>query len=134
MKTFKLFLLSSILIAFVTACPKQDNPDMNYSIVNKCHEKIYLFQNNTDTIITPKSFPKQTIMQVNIPIKDTVLFMYHTSFFNNNRKLNILIYKESTLNQYSWQEIQEQNIFDKRYVLTLEELKAMNYTIVYEEK
>lgn len=73
-------------------------------------------------------------MQVNIPIKDTVLFMYHTSLFNNNRKLNILIYKESTLNQYSWQEIQEQNIFDKRYVLTLEELKAMNYTIVYEEK
>ena len=66
--------------------------------------------------------------------QDTFKTVYFTSLFNNNRKLNILIYKESTLNKYSWQEIQKKNIFDKRYVLTLDELKAMNYKVVYDGK
>ncbi len=130
MKSLKLFLSLSILIVFTTACPKQDNPDMYYSIVNKCHEKIYLFQNTIDSVMTSGYSTHQPLEFINS--QDTLKSPYYTILFNNNRKLNILIYKESTLNQYSWQEIQEQNIFDKRYVLTLEELKAMNYTIVYE--
>lgn len=132
MKTLKLFLSLPILMVFITACPKQDNPDMSYFIVNKCHEKIYLFQNNIDSVMTSKYSTHQPLEFINS--QDTLKSPYYTILFNNNRKLNILIYKESTLNKYSWKEIQEQNIFDKRYVLTLEELKAMNYTIVYEGK
>lgn len=102
---------------------------MNYSIINSCPERIYLFQNNIDSLMT-SGYSTQKPLEF-IDSYDTSITPYHTALFNDNRKLNILIYKQSTLNKYSWQEIQEKNIFDKRYVLTLDDLKAINYTIVY---
>lgn len=42
-----------------------------------------------------------------------------------------LIFKQSTLDKYSKEESIEKNIFDKRYVLTYEELEKMNFKIVY---
>ena len=54
--------------------------------------------------------------------------------FQPNRKLNIFFLKKTILDAYSWQEIQEKNIFDRQYVLTLEELKSMNYEIIYDGK
>ena len=131
---FHLLLLMSGFI--FQACPLlySDDPDMHCNIVNKCNEKIYPVFNVPDTIISPKSFPFETIMVEHIDSGDTLKFPCHSKLFDNNRKLNILIYKASTLNEYSWQEIQEQNIFDKRYVLSLDDLKAINYTVVYDGK
>lgn len=42
-----------------------------------------------------------------------------------------LIFKQSTLDKYTKEELIEKNIFDKRYVLTYEELEKMNFKIVY---
>lgn len=42
-----------------------------------------------------------------------------------------LIFKQSTLDKYSNEELIERNIFDKRYVLTYEEQEKMNFKIVY---
>ena len=95
-------------------------------------QKIYLFQNTIDSVMTSGYSTHQPLEFINS--QDTLESPYYTILFNNDRKLNILIYKESTLNKHSWQEIQEKNIFDKRYVLSLDDLKAMNYTVVYEEK
>lgn len=127
-----LYLSIVITSLFLQACPHGDEPDMSYAIINNHSERIYLFQNNIDSIITSKYSTQRPIMFINS--KDIFETPYNTSLFNKNRKLNILIYKESTLNKYSWQEIQEKNIFDKRYVLTLDELKAMNYKVVYDGK
>ena len=42
-----------------------------------------------------------------------------------------LIFKQSTLDKYTKEELIEKNIFDKRYTLTYEELEKMNFKIVY---
>lgn len=127
-----LYLSIVITSLFLQACPHGDEPDMSYAIINNCSERIYLFQNNIDSIMTSRYSTQRPLMYIDR--QDTFKTVYFTSLFNNNRKLNILIYKESTLNKYSWQEIQEKNIFDKRYVLTLDDLKIMNYKVVYDGK
>lgn len=129
MQALKFSLLLSILVLLLTACPKQDEPDMSYSITNNCSETIYLFHNNIDSLMTSHYSTQKPLEFINS--QETLKSPYYTILFNNGRKLNVLIYKESTLKKYSWQEIQENNIFDKRYVLTLDGLKALNYTIVY---
>lgn len=56
-------------------------------------------------------------------------YQYH---FEKNEKLYLFIYKQSTLDNHPWEEIQEQNIYDKLYVLTLNELNTMNWQVVYD--
>lgn len=60
-------------------------------------------------------------------------YSYYESAFkvDYNKKLWILIYKQSTIDNHSWEEIQEQNLYDKRYSFTLDELNAMNWELVY---
>lgn len=56
---------------------------------------------------------------------------FRNVFFDGGKKLWILVYKQSTLDAHTWQEIKDQGLYDKRYDLTLDQLKAMNYEIVY---
>ncbi len=46
----------------------------------------------------------------------------------------LLIWKQSTLDKYSKEEILWKNIYDKRYRYTKSELKKINLTIVYDGK
>lgn len=50
---------------------------------------------------------------------------------DNKMKYQIIIFKQSTLDKYTKEELVENDIFDKRYVLTYEELEAMGFKIVY---
>lgn len=47
------------------------------------------------------------------------------------REMQILILRESTLRDCSERDLIENDVHDKRYVLTYEELEAMNFTIDY---
>lgn len=52
--------------------------------------------------------------------------------FDSNRKLWILIYKQSTIEAHTWQENKDKNLYDKRYELTLDQLSALNFKVVYD--
>lgn len=56
---------------------------------------------------------------------------YPIDNINSYHTLHVLVYKQSTLDRYTTDELIEQNIYDKRYDLTYDELKAMNFTITY---
>lgn len=43
----------------------------------------------------------------------------------------IMVFKQSTLDKYSKVELMENNIYDKLYVFSFEELEAMDFKIVY---
>lgn len=49
----------------------------------------------------------------------------------DNYSYQILLWRKSILSKYTEQEIFEKDIFDKRYVFTYNELKAMAFRIVY---
>ncbi|MFB9079292.1 hypothetical protein ACFFLS_01750 [Flavobacterium procerum] len=51
---------------------------------------------------------------------------------NGDYKLWILIYKKATFDTHTWEEIKEQGLYDKRYEFTLEQLKSMNYELIYD--
>ena len=107
MKPIK-YLLSILIVLCFQGCPGRysEEPDMQFTIKNKSNEDIYFYANCEDSIINIKDLSK-----------------------------GYLIFLEKTiLDAYSWQEIQEKNIFDRQYVLTLEELKSMNYEIIYDGK
>lgn len=126
------FIIAFVCL-FFQACPDKynPNPDISFKIDNKSVQKIFFYANTVDTLVTAKSFLKDNLILIDSYSFFTTPFW--SDLFENNRKLNVLIYKESTLNAFSWSEIQEKDIVDKRYVLSLEELKAINYTIVYDE-
>lgn len=131
MKTIKILIFILVCITLY-ACPTDEpktDTDMQFSIKNDTEENIFFYANTVDTIVTPRSFIKQNLIMIKPNKSFTTTFW--TELFEKNKKLNILIYKQSTLDSYSWKEIQDANLFDKRYVLTLDELKAMNYIVVY---
>lgn len=131
MKTIKILIFILVCITLY-ACPTDEpktDTDMQFSIKNDTEENIFFYANTVDTIVTPRSFIKQNLIMIKPNKSFTTTFW--TELFEKNKKLNILIYKQSTLDSHTWKEIQDANLFDKRYVLTLEELKAMDYTVSY---
>lgn len=48
-----------------------------------------------------------------------------------NDFLGILIFKKSTMNKYTKKELVEKNIYDKQYTLFYEDLKKMDFRIIY---
>lgn len=129
----KQIFFSLIVIAcfFLQACPDRydPDPDLYFNIINNYKERVYLFYNNVDTLMSPKSLPVAPLMF--IEPEDTLKESGWSELYKNQRKLNIIIFNESTIKKYPWHQIQEEDLVDKRYVLTLDDLKAMNYTIVY---
>lgn len=46
-------------------------------------------------------------------------------------EFQIIVFKQSTIDKYTTEELIEQEIFDKRYSLSYDDLKAMDYKVVY---
>lgn len=109
----------------------------NIQIMNKSGEKIYAleFMFKDSTLLTPQYvfevFGGKLLIETEndssfigkIPIPDNEL--------QANDKYQVIIFKQSTLDKYSKEEIIKQNIFDKRYELSYNELKKMNFKITY---
>lgn len=126
------YLLIILACLFLQACPDRydPEPDFHFTIINDTNERIYFFMKHADTIITPKISSAPPLMYIE-PM-DSLIQPEWSELYTNQRKLNIIIFKASTIKKYPWQEIQEKDIVDKRFVLTLDDLKAMNYKIVFD--
>ena len=48
-----------------------------------------------------------------------------------NSLYQVIIFKQSTIDKYSKEELIEKNIFDKRYLLNYNELKKVNFKMTY---
>lgn len=109
----------------------------NVQIMNKSGEKIYAldFMFYDSTLLTPQHvfelFDGKLLIETEndssfigkIPIPDNDL--------EANDKYQVIIFKQSTLDKYSKEEIIKQNIFDKRYELSYNELKKVNFKMTY---
>lgn len=131
MKIFKLFLIAIFSIS-LTGCPADssgDNPENYLKVTNSSSEDIFIHITMSNEVVNTKYFnekPTQLIM-----VDQIFTNGFSDYFFNDNKKLWILLYKKSTIDNNTWTQIQDNNLFDKRYELTLGEVETFNYNIVY---
>lgn len=131
MKTLKILLLSIICFS-LQGCPgegEEDIPDNFFNIQNNFNEDIYVYYEILDTELLPIRYP--VVPSIKIIQTGKYREAYKNVFFDGGKKLWILVFKKSTLENNTWQVIKDQGLYDKRYDLTLEQLKALNYEIVY---
>ena len=133
MKNLKIILIVVIVFLFKSCIlpvePKEKEPDGSFTVINNSNQIIFIDYKMSVNLILPTEFPQSP----NTSIENLKSFKENLDYywFDENKKLNILVYKKSTLDNNTWQVIKDQGLYDKRYDLTLEQLKALNYEIVY---
>ena len=130
MKYFK-FLVLFVVAGIFQGCPLEGDSEIvaNLTIINNSDEMIVILIKHSNNEVIPSDFRWFEIKDDPIPVDGKFSF---TILDDMNQKLWFLFYKQSTLNNHTWEEIQENNIYDARYSFTLEELRAMNWELVYD--
>lgn len=132
MKTLKILTLS-IVCLFLQGCPEPDKPFINsFELTNLSGEDIYIESRNRNQndAIEPNNFPDPPSRITEKGKKWT--FALTERPFQDGVKLWILVFKKSTLENNTWQQIRDNNLYDKRYSFNLEEMQAVNYQIIYD--
>ncbi|WP_428231881.1 hypothetical protein [Flavobacterium sp.] len=131
MKYVKL-LLCIVLSLCLQGCPGEPDEatDGSFTIKNTSNEIMYVYYVTSTSEILPNYFAVQPSLIINIAGSWNETF--GDSYFEKNKKLWVLIFKKSTVENHTWQEIKDQGIYDKRYELTFDKLKSMNYEIIYD--
>ncbi len=137
MKYFK-FLMLFILMGVLQGCPGEDDGLIlinGLTLKNISGETIYYdcYNVSASEVNSSNLYFYQLIELKNNSNYQRCKY-YIQQFKTGEEKIWILIYKKSTIENYSWEEIQEQNLYDKRYSFTLDELNAMNWQLVFDGK
>lgn len=124
LRTTALLTLLSLLTAM--SC---DDSTTYLSIYNSGDEDIYFLIDHADVILSPSDFdrpPKRSEMieyedmrRLEVPDIDSLQFR------------TLLIFKKSTIENHSWQEIQQQNIFDARYEIPYDQYYSESHPLIY---
>lgn len=131
-----------ILILLAVSCSPKDKEDCHYKInfINNSDKTLYIFA-SLDSSLTQFGTPDP---RLNIDTKvnphesnDTSLRFGSgkpecvESQYNLSGEIFVFVFDSSIFDTHTWQEIKAQNLYDTRYNLTLAELQAMNYVIIY---
>lgn len=132
-----LMVLCLVSIVFMsTTC--EDCETMNVYVDNKSEETIWVetFFCEDTTLFTPS-----TVFSLHEPLKKIISgcvykFKYciYEGFWEKDVNFQILVFRQSTMDKYTKEELIEKEIFDKRYVLSYDDLKAMNFMIIYNDE
>lgn len=128
------FLVLFLTMGMLQGCPTPDDEILagKLLIKNRCNEDFYYYEDFSINIVnsTDINFNRLKAQHLTVDnVKEVNLYQYH---FEKNQRLYLFIFKQSTLDNHSWEEIQDQNLYDKRYSFTLDELNSMNWEIVYD--
>lgn len=131
-KSIVLHVLLLAVLGFMNQSCDDPYIGQNIMFENRSDENIYVGIKAWDTITPQIMFDYESMP---IPIPKLIIFrketIYCYTLSGRSDSMHILVYKQSTLDKYTTDELIEQNIYDKRYDLTSKDLKAMNFTIVY---
>jgi hypothetical protein len=101
---------------------------------NKSENQIYcLFLdrelNDVDSI--PKIRKETKSQEKNI---DCIIVPYWEEYIKtcDNQKIRYYIIKKDSVDKYGWKEIFKINIYNKKYLFTIEDLDKINWTITYD--
>ncbi len=122
------------MMGILQGCPNHDDKIITGQIMlkNNIEESIYFYEDISDHGLSSNNISQYRLTKQKILSRDSNNIKVYGHFFENNKKLYVFVFKQSTLDNHTWEEIQEQNIYDKLYVLTLDDLNAMNWEVVYD--
>ncbi|NMH29118.1 hypothetical protein [Flavobacterium silvaticum] len=114
-----------LLMAFTC----DDDLDRNYVFYNHSGEMLYLYENYATDSIMPADLTTEPGRTVSIDELQEEHFADIN--FSDGKKLDLLIFKKSTVDLYGWPTIREQNIYDKRFFISLDSLTQLDYKVKY---
>lgn len=131
MKTLKISILF-VLAFLLQGCPSEPEPPIvnQFDLTNSSSEDIYIYSRNSSDVIELSPGSEQP--SIVTPKGEKWSFPLTEHPFNQGSKLWILIFKKSTIENNTWQQIRDNNLYDKRYGFNLEEMRAVNYQVVYD--
>lgn len=134
-------LMFATLLCFVSAlftamtCDDSNIESVTVTFENKSGDSLYvddfMFMDDT-TFLSPyhvfvlMPYPIEYVPQNGFYEQQANLRMLEQGY-----KFQLIVFKKGTLDRYSKDELVEGNIFDKRYVLSYDELKVTDFKIVY---
>ena len=131
----RIFLISFSCIAMILFGACKTDIDIDLVIRNNSPERIGLIYMimERNSVFAPDIFYKCLPVFRYTEAYDIFHFYSVTErcYINNNYELQVLVFKQSTLDKYSEEEIIRDNIYDARYVLTEDDLVDNTFTIVY---
>jgi hypothetical protein len=130
MKALKISILF-MLAFFLQGCPGEPEPPIvnRFDLTNSSNEDVYIYSRNSSDAV--ELSPGSELPSIVTQKGDKWSFPLTERPFNQGSKLWILIFKKSTLDNNTWQQIRDNNLYDKRYSFNLEEMRAVNYQVVY---
>jgi hypothetical protein len=135
MKQIKIYCLISFLLFISCIGHKVDN---RFIITqNNSEEKIYSFFLENElcnvNIFTNFYFPKDSLLP-NEKSFDHVDKLTWEEYIKtcDDQKIRYYIVKKDSVDKYGWKEVFSKNIYNKKYLFTIEDLDKMNWTITYD--
>ena len=117
--------------------PGEDVYYQDVKVINKSGETIYAadFMFGDTTLLTPKHVFKMFDPRILREAYNDSCFIGKIAIPETEDEANslyqVIIFKQSTIDKYSKEELIEKNIFDKRYLLNYNELKKVNFKMTY---
>ena len=132
MKYLKVLTLF-IIMGMLQGWPTPDNEVFAGELLinNNSNETIYFYDSFSPTEVNINDVSLTHLKNQRLVSKNSKKIKVYKYLFGKGEKLYLLIFKQSTLDNYTWEEIQKNNMYDELYVLALEDLENMNWEIVY---
>lgn len=134
MKLKKVIFIPLIILCccILQACPENfdDGTETDIIFQNKSNSKIYVFvtsPGHTSNIFDIKH--SSHMLQPNGSFT-----MRYSQKLISASPLKLVVYKESTIEKYSDEQLQMLDISDSIYICTLDYLKSCNFIVVYDPK
>lgn len=131
MRIIKFYCLISFSV--LISCVGHKTDGRYITTHNNSMNSIYCFYtkkelNNIDSIpnMGKESLPKEDVINITGHI-------YWEEYIKScdNQKLRYYIIKKDSVDKYGWKEIFKRNIYNKKYLFTIEDLDKINWTITY---
>lgn len=133
-----LLLVMPFLMATECGCGGWEVPFPEAEIMfeNKSDEPIFVgwstdFHITVDMVLNGASNGVAVYRDVVRPNEVSGLYM---DTINNKKRLHVLIFKKTTLDSHSNQELIDKNLYDKKYDLTPDDVRNIDCHIIYDGK
>lgn len=111
------------------------SPNLSIRFANKTNDTVYVSElicpNDTTVICTSDFFENDWLRQTVAPGDSCEFRAFSSTMINYNRRLQVIVLKRSTMQNHTQEELIENNIFDKRYILYYKDLISQKFHISY---
>lgn len=109
-------------------CPEGEPDDLKITICNQTNESIFFYSSREDI----SEFLTDCRVLSEFELLENKCFSYYTgSEYYSNYRYTLYIFNKSTVDKYTCEEIRENELYDKKYLLSLEDLRELNFIINY---